>query len=399
MNIAIVGAGIIGITTAYELAADGHQVTVFERRGAAAEEASFANPGVISPGYITPFSAPIELSLPATLAELGWLWRHRRARRPKAQAQARERLQRLAYYSRQRLLQLSESLNLAFERSPGRLVLLRSGRDSRELQPQLAQLREAGVALRELTPEAARQVEPALNAETALHAAIHLPDDEASNCRQFALLLKNEAQRLGASFEFNRPVQLVRSGQGVAVQVPGVAAPRAFDQVVVCAGADASALLRPLGVRVRVVGVHGYSVSASVREMLNAPRGTVLDERHQVTVSRLGNRVRVAGSAEIGRASNGQRAATLKKLYRILHDWFPGAAQLSSGIQEWRGASPMTPDGPPIIGTSGLPGLWLNLGHGVNGWALACGSARALADLMAGHTPAVSMEGLGLKRR
>ena len=157
-------------------------------------------------------------------------------------------------------------------------------------------------------------------------------------------------------------------------------------------------MLRPLGLHIPLAAVHGYSVSAHIREPLNAPRSALMDERYKVAISRLGNRVRVAGSAEIGGRFEAKRASSLQTLYKVLHDWFPGAALMSSGVQEWKGARPMLPDGPPVIGASGIPGVWLNLGHGSSGWALSCGSARALADLMAGSPAQVDLEGLGVER-
>jgi D-amino-acid dehydrogenase len=126
-----------------------------------------------------------------------------------------------------------------------------------------------------------------------------------------------------------------------------------------------------------------------------------MDERYKVAITRLGNRVRVAGGAEIGGSLESRRASSLQTLYKVLHDWFPGAAQHSNthgSVQEWKGARPMLPDGPPIIGDSGLPGVWLNIGHGSSGWALSCGSARALADLMAGRPTDIDMEGLDISR-
>jgi D-amino-acid dehydrogenase len=147
-----------------------------------------------------------------------------------------------------------------------------------------------------------------------------------------------------------------------------------------------------------MVAVYGYSVSAPLREPLNAPRSAVMDERYKVAISRLGQRVRVAGSAELGGSLEHKRASSLRTLYKVLHDWFPGAAQFSNGVQEWKGARPMLPDGPPILGASGVPGVWLNLGHGSSGWALSCGSARALADLVAQRTTELDIEGLGVER-
>ena len=127
------------------------------------------------------------------------------------------------------------------------------------------------------------------------------------------------------------------------------------------------------------------------------PMTGVMDERYKVAISRMGSRVRVAGSAELGGRIDQHSDAAIQTLYKVLDDWFPGCAQLGQ-VQLWKGARPMMPDGPPIIGTSGLEGVWLNLGHGSSGWALACGSARVLADQLAGKAPAIDPQGLGLAR-
>ncbi len=414
MKIAIVGAGIVGVTTAYELAVDGHEVTVFERRGTAAEETSFANAGLVAPGYVTPWAAPgmprkvlghlmsrhapVKLGSGLGAPELAWMWRWWRACKLETYLANRARMQRLAFYSRQRLHQITADLKLEYDRSDGYMVLLRSEKDRELTRPGLQVLRDAGVKFREIGPDEARKVEPALNPDTDFAGAIHLPDDEVGNCRQFALLLKDEARRLGAVFEFNTNVARVSADPKPTLTVAGEAAPRTFDAVVMCAGLASAALLRPLGLKLPLVAVHGYSVSAHIREPLNAPRSAVMDERYKVAISRLGLRVRIAGSAEVGGSPTTMRAASLQTLYKVLHDWFPGAAQLSAGVQEWKGARPMMPDGPPLIGPSGLPGIWLNLGHGSSGWALACGSARALGDLMAQRAPEVDLEGLGIER-
>jgi D-amino-acid dehydrogenase len=171
-----------------------------------------------------------------------------------------------------------------------------------------------------------------------------------------------------------------------------------FDAVVVCAGVDSAALLEPLGLHIPLAPVYGHSVSAQIREPLNAPRSAVMDERYKVAISRLGLRVRVAGSAELGGSGATLNPASLRTLYKVLQDWFPGAVTLRAGVQQWKGARPMLPDGPPILGASGVPGVWLNLGHGSSGWALSCGSARVLADLIAGHDPGIDLEGLGIER-
>ena len=417
MKIAVIGAGIIGITTAYELAVDGHEVTVFERRGAAAEETSFANAGVVAPGSVTPWAAPgmprkvlgnllsrhaaVAISLPLSGNDLAWMWKWWRACKLETYLANRTRLQRLAFYSRQRLHQLTADLQLGYDGSPGYTVLLRSEKDSSLLQPGLQVLRDAGVAFSEINADAVRKIEPALNPETEFLGGIHLPNDEVANCRQFALLLKDKARDLGVNFLFNTTVAQLNRAQAANVLIAGESEPRTFDRIVMCAGLASSALLKPLGLKIPMTAVYGYSISAPIRESRNAPRSALMDERYKVAISRLGNRVRVAGAAEIGGSLAKHRAASIQTLYKVLHDWFPGAAQhanTGAGIQAWKGARPMLPDGPPIIGDSGIPGLWLNLGHGSSGWALSCGSARALSDLMAGKAPTINMEGLGITR-
>jgi D-amino-acid dehydrogenase len=420
MRIAIVGAGIVGVTTAYELAADGHEVTVFERNGAAALETSFANAGVVAPGYVTPWAAPgmpakvarylfsrhapVRVTWPLAAHELGWMLKWRRACELSTYLANRSRLQRLAFYSRQRLHHLTAALELEYDRSPGYMVLLRAEKDRKMVQAGLQVLRDAGVKFQEIDAAAARVIEPALNPDTPFAGAVHLPDDEVGNCRQFALLLKNEAQALGANFEFQAVVAPLDARDPTNLQVTTANTPTRvsrFDAVVVCGGMASAMLLRPLGLHVPLAAVYGYSISAPIREPLNAPRSGLMDERYKVAISRLGNRVRVAGSAEIGGRPDRKRPEAIQTLYKVLHDWFPGAAQLAntgSAVQEWKGARPMLPDGPPILGATGIAGVWINLGHGSSGWALSCGSARVVADLMAARAPEVDIEGLGVER-
>ena len=414
MKIAVIGAGIVGITTAWELVDDGHEVTVIERRGAAAEEGSFANAGLVAPGYVTPWAAPgmptkvighllsrhapVRVGLPLSGHELKWMWRWFRACKLDTYLAHRAHLQRLAFYSRERLHQLTADLKLDYERSDGYMVLLRSARDSKLVQPGLQVLREAGVTFREISPAQARDIETALNPDTAFFGAVYLPDDEVGNCRQFALMLKNDAQRRGAEFLFNATVESLTTVGAPSVMLAGEDAPRPFDAVVVSAGLDSVRLLAPLGLKIPMAAVHGYSVTATVREPVNAPRSAVMDERYKIAISRLGNRVRVAGSAELGGDPQAKRVGAMQTLYKVLHDWFPGAANLSHGVQEWKGARPMMPDGPPVIGASGVAGVWLNLGHGSSGWALSCGSARVLADLINGSKPELDVAGFGAER-
>ena len=445
MRIAVIGAGIVGITSAYELAADGHEITVFEQRGSVAAETSFANAGVIAPGYVTPWAspgmpakvlghllnrhAPVRVNARLDAATLAWMWKWWRACRRKTFELNRARMQRLAMFSRDRLHNLTRNLQLDYERAEGYLVLLRTEHEHAVLQPGLKVMTELGVKFNPISPQQCLAVEPAMNAETALFGGIYLPDDEVGNCRQFAHLMRSEAQKLGVRFRFHTQVQrllpgmrpqlvhlysppeestvLLSSADGsgddhaATEPMPFEPVTEPFDAILVCAAMGAPALLMPHGLKLPLAAVYGYSITAPLRHdeahPERGPRSAVMDEKFKVAISRLGNRVRVAGSAELGGNPKRHNAAAVQTLYKVLNDWFPGAARLSQA-QRWKGARPMLPDGPPVIGKSGIEGVWVNLGHGSSGWALACGSARLVAEMMAGRATSIDADGLGIER-
>jgi D-amino-acid dehydrogenase len=413
MKVAIIGAGVIGVTTAYELATQGHQVHVFERNSAAAEATSFANAGVVSAGYAAPWARPglfghvlthlWQRDTPLRVnrlsgSELRWLWQFWKACDRTTFARNREHMLRLATYSQHRMQTLTSTLNLAHESTPGYMVLLRSERERQGMAPSLQVLRDAGLSVQSLNAQEACAIEPALNPQTPLVEALYFADAEVSNCRQFTLLLKSEAEALGARFHFNAQVQPLSPNQPRTVRCTPQDAGETFDAVVVCAGIASAPLTRALGLRLPLAAVHGYSLSAAVREPLDAPRSGVMDERYKVAITRQGQRIRVSGGSEIGGIPNKQYRASIKTLYRVLNDWFPGAARTHENVQIWKSARPMLADGPPILGASGIPGVWLNLGHGASGWTLACGSARILADCISGRSSEVNLQGLGLER-
>ena len=422
MRIAVIGAGIIGVASAYELAADGHEVTVYERHAGVASETSFANAGVIAPGYVTPWAAPgmpwkvlrhlfgshapVRFGGSNALAQLPWIWRWWRACRPAVYQANRSRLYQLARYSSQRLHTLTQALNLEYEQARGLLVLLRGARDLAQAQASLRMLDELQIGHELLDPAQCRQLEPGLNADMPLQAGISLPQDEVGNCRQFAHLLKAQAQHHGARLLFQHEVLALAAGATPTLRVRDLASgggtsERTFDAVLLCTGHQARRLLKPLGLSLPIAPVYGYSVTAplSLSEIPSSvgPRAAVMDEKFKVAISRLGRRIRVAGSAELGGVPDRINAAALATLYKVLDDWFPGAARLSQA-SAWKGARPMLPDGPPVLGRSRCPGIWLNLGHGSSGWALSCGSARVVADLMAGREPAIDTHGLQPQR-
>lgn len=397
-RIAIIGAGIAGVTTALELALEGQDVTVFERRGSVAAEASFANAGTIAPALALPWTKPS--------FGLGWTGKQWRAARQPAFAERAASTLRLAIYSHQRLQALRKLLQLDYERAEGQLVLLRTAADREAIAPGLERLTALGLVTRELDAEACRKAEPGLNPEAKLHGGILLPLAEVGNCRQFAHLARVEAQKLGVRFRFHTTVRSVgggelvheytppedvsgqpsRPGEGGDTE-PQITGPQreSFDAIVICTALDAARLLdRKLPLRTAT----SHTVTAPLRQLEAhpdlGPRGSVTDQQMGVTLSRIGQRVRASGEDEA-------------QLHKALHDWFPGAS-LPGQTLRWSGEHAELPDGLPVIGASGLDRVWTNFAHPDAGFTLACGAARALAQRIAGQAAEIDIGSLDLSR-
>lgn len=419
MRIAVIGAGIIGVTTAYELATLGHDVIVYEQGGSIAAEASFAHAGLDGLGSAlagSPLTAsgslialalrgrmPAALRLGSVSGGTGWKLKWLRANRRAAQRNLHERLQRLASYSRTRTAELSQALHLDFERSSGVTIVARSAAESQRLLGAVSALDQVGVRHQLLTADQCRALEPGLNPQASLHSAVHLPDEGAGNSREFAHLIKQHAQRHSARFVFGAQVRSIQPGTRpeLTIERAGERSREGFDAVVVCAGLASRSLLVQLGLKLPLVGVTGLSVTAPLRlddlQPCLGPVSVLLDPRRGVSIVRAGSRLRVSGGARVGSLSRAQEASAFKLLYSALDDWFPGAARTAQA-QQWRGESPTLPDGLPVLGPSGLTGVWLNLGHGHVGWALSCGSARVLATLISGAAAEIDTTGLTIDR-
>lgn len=413
MKIAVIGAGVVGVTTAYELVQQGHDVHVFERNSSVAEESSFACPGVVSVLDNSPLQqAGLTWQLMGQLwqkhralrvirpswSELRWLWQTSQTHRAQTVPLLWARYLRLSAYSQALFKELQNRPSLSHEHTEGWLMLLRSDSERQHMQTALQALRDHGLSWKTLNAQEAQAMEPALRADTPLAEALYFANDEVGNCRQFTLLLKKLAEMKSVQFHFNTDISPLSRARPKALMCANGEEFDAFDAVVVCAGLSSAELLAPLGLALPMAAVHGYSISAAVRETLDAPRSGVFDTRYKVAITRIGQRVRVSGATEIGGNARNTQDASIQTLYQVLDDWFPGAARTQDSVQIWKGSQPTLPDGLPVIGTSGIPGLWLNLGHGANGWALACGCARVIADAMSGNAPEIDLEGLGIDR-
>lgn len=412
-RIAVIGAGITGITTAYELAADGHQVTLYDRHDAVAVEGSFANAGLLSPGSVSPAAAPglrpwllrglvthdAALRWRPGASATQWRWlRHWWRACGRGHADDVRAMVALARHSMARLDQISHHLQLDFERSTGVLLLLRHEREFKPSHRHVQMLAELGVSAQQLDPTGCRAIEPGLGRKTPLAGGIHLLGDGVGNCRQFAQQLRDHLLTLpGVQLRLNTTIsRIAREAGRITLHIagePGRPDTQAdHDAVVVCAGASAPALLQGLGWRLPLIPVHGHSVTFRLQVDGHAPRSAVVDAQAGVAISRQGSRIRITGGYDLG-STNAPGETALRPLYDALNRWFPYAAERRHA-QVWTGARPMLPEGPPIIGRApgGDGDIWLNLGHGAHGWTLACGSARVLADQISARTPAVDAQ-------
>ena len=415
MKVLILGSGVIGTSAAYYLAAAGHDVTVLDRQAGPALETSFANAGEVSPGYSAPWAAP-----GLVCKALKWLFmRHRPlVIWPKADlamarwglellaqcgAQAYERnksrMLRLAEYSRDCLRELRHETGIQYDqRTRGTLQLFRTAAQIDAAAADIDVLRRFGVAWEALDTAGCVRQEPALaRVRHKLAGGLLLPGDETGDCFKFTTALADLAVARGARFRFGVRVRaLVRNGADIE-SVDTDAGSLTADRYVVALGSYAPLLLAPLKLRLPVYPVKGYSITLPVTDPTGAPESTVMDETHKVAVTRLGDRIRVGGTAELAGYNLELRAARRRSLEHVVRDLFPSGGDVSRA-SFWTGLRPMTPDGTPIIGPTPYKNLWLSCGHGTLGWTMAAGSARLLTDWMSGRTPAIDTDGLGLAR-
>ncbi len=415
MNVTILGGGVIGVSTAYFLAKSGHQVTVVDRRQGVALETSFANAGEVSPGYAAPWAGPgIPLKAlkwafmkhrPLVIWPLPdpamWLWGLRMLRNCTAARYEinKSRMVRLAEYSRDCLRTLRADTGISYsERSLGTLQLFRSQRDLDGTEKDTAILRRYGVPHELLDREGCIRVEPALAlVKHKFVGGLRLIGDETGDCYEFTTALARLAEVAGVKFRFGVNMQrLLANGNRVAGLSTDAGEIRS-DVYVAALGSYSPLILRPLGIRIPIYPVKGYSLTMRIVDSAGAPESTVMDETFKVAVTRLGDRIRVGGTAELAGYSLKLRSGRRATLEHVVTDLFPQGA-IATSADFWAGLRPMTPDGTPVVGPTPYSNLFLNTGHGTLGWTMAAGSGRVLADLVSGRDPDISLDGMTLSR-
>lgn len=415
MKIVILGSGVIGTASAYYLAKAGHEVTVIDRQNGSALETSFANAGEVSPGYAAPWAGPgvplkaikwlmmehSPLAIRPSLDPKMWTWVMQMLMNCTSNRYEinKGRMLRIAQYSRDVLQQLREDTGITYdERTQGTLQLFRNQQQVDASHSDIEILQRYNVPYETLDVAACLKVEPALaQVKEKFVGALRLPGDETGDCFKFTQNLAQMAEALGVKFEYGVSIdRLVTEGDkvtGIKTSLGVITA----DSFVMALGSYSPIMLRDLGIKIPVYPIKGYSITLPITDVASAPESTIMDETYKVAITRLGDRIRVGGTAEITGFNMDLRESRRATLVHSVTDLFPNGGDVSQA-EFWAGLRPMTPDGTPIIGATPFKNLYLNTGHGTLGWTMACGSGQYLADMMSGKMPAISTEGLSMDR-
>lgn len=416
MKIAVVGAGIAGIATAFELMEAGNEVCIYEQHRTAGEEASFAPAGLMWPCVINPWGATafqqalrLGLHRPA-FAELDthgsvlsasrrWARKYHAIAKKHNDVESIGALQELELLSMQRLQHAQELFDIDAQFNAGLLLPLRKEPNAAALYELTRRLSAAHVDYKQCTEAEARALEPGLATEIRMAGALHLPQAWAGNGRLFSQGLLQALQGHGLQLLTQHAVTRIQP-QNQGVRLVTSAGERDHDAVVLCAGEHTTALLQAVGIPLPAAPIHGYSVSIQIAEQSLAPRGSIIDLENSMVLTRQGTRLRISGGAELGWQDSPERTEEARhQLISVLLEWFPGSIQRSQSVlQTWRGVRTAVPDGLPVLGATGAPGVWINAAHGGYGWGLSIGCAHHVRQLLMGQTSTVDAAAFALGR-
>ncbi|MGB0750256.1 MAG: D-amino acid dehydrogenase [Magnetospiraceae bacterium] len=415
MRVLVLGAGVVGVATAYFLSRAGHAVTVLDRQPGPSLETSYANGGQLSCSHVTPWStpgniwnalkwigredAPLLLHPRFDLPLARWLSRFVVNACPRRVRAHTERALRIALYSREVMAELQADTRLHYDqRAQGILHFFRSGKAFEKARENARIMVDHGLHIRMVATEELVSLEPAFAAAAPrLVGGCFTPGDGSGNARRFTEGLAKVAAAAGVTFRYECPITALRAANGKMTGVETARGVETADAYVLAAGSYSVPLAQGIGLPLPIYPAKGYSISIPVTAPEKTPEVSLIDDEHKIVFSRLGEVLRVAGTAEFDGWNTAIRPRRAAFLGGIAQEMFPGCGDFTH-VDPWAGLRPQTPDSVPILGASPIQGLWLNTGHGTLGWTMAAGSGRLLADLISGKQPAIDMTGLTLDR-
>jgi D-amino-acid dehydrogenase len=415
MHILILGSGVIGVSAAWYLAREGHEVTVIDRQDGSGLETSFANAGEVSPGYSAPWAgpgmplkaikwmlhkhSPLVIRPRVDIYMFRWLFRMLKNCNMASYKVNKSRMLRVAAYSRDCLEEIRDETGIAYDhRTQGTLQMFRDQKGLDDASKDTEILKEFGIDHALLDRDGCLKQEPALkHVAEKVAGGLLLPGDETGDCHAFTDGLAKKAEEAGVTFRYGVKIKKLVVDAGRVLHVETDQGNLKADAYVASLGSYTPLLLRPHGIRTQIYPVKGYSVTLPIIDEDGAPQSTMMDEKSKVAITRLGDRIRAAGTAELTGYNLHLSHGRCEMLFHIVRDLFPKGGDLSE-VKFWTGLRPMLPDGGPLIGPTKFPNLWINSGHGTLGWTMGPGSGRILADLMSGREPGIDVSDLALTR-
>ena len=416
MRVLILGSGIIGTTSAYYLAKQGHDVTVIDRQNSVALETSHANAGQLSYSFSSPWAAPgLPLSLikwmfskypplvvnPNLNSEtVKFLYQMLKNCNSKSYEINKSRMVRMSNFSKKCLLELEKDEDIFYEqRKQGSLLLFKSAKQIENIKKDLSLLEKLNIQYELLDLNGCIQAEPGLHhVKSEFTSGLRFANDCTGNCYLFTNQLYKKCLEMGVKFEFNTQIEDIQIEKERISSIKTNRGEFDSDSYVVALGSYSSKILSKVGINIPVYPVKGYSITLPVLNNEDAPQSTIIDDTFKIGITRLGNNIRVAGTAHITGYNLELREKSLSLLKYGLNRLFPYATEECDDMKFWAGLRPNTPDGPPIIGSTPYSNLYLNTGHGTLGWTMSLGSGKLLADIISGIEPEISLEGIDMSR-
>ena len=416
MNVLVLGAGVIGTTSAYFLAKQGHNVTVIDRQENVAMETSHGNAGQLSYAFTSPWAAPglpldiIKWGLTGSspliinpnirLSTIKFMYRMYKNCNVNSYEINKSRMLRIANYSKQTLIGLEKEISITYDqRKQGSLQLFWDQKEIEKARQDTSILDKFNIQYEFLDANGCVEAEPGLQyVNNKLSGGLRFANDFTGNCYLFTNEIYKKCLEMGVKFELNTHVESILLDNNKVSAIKTNLGEYSADSFSVSLGSHSQKILSEVGIDIPIYPVKGYSMTLPVLNDHDAPQSTIMDDKNKIGITRLGENIRVAGIAHLTGFNSNLREKSLHSLKEGLNNLFPRATKEAEDHKFWTGFRPSTPDGTPVIGPTPYPNLFLNTGHGTLGWTMSAGSGKLLANLISGIESEISTEGIDMSR-